>query len=305
MFRFLHILRFILPVILSMSVNAQTYITIYPDVESQTIEIIEITKIEINEVFTIVDMFYNARGNEGWICASRDFYIQPSNSNERKYLIMAKDIPICPKKVIIDSYKDEYKFQLYFPGIDPLVRKIDIVEKPETGFNFFGVWLNPESTESLTDSCRFRSRTEFETYFNSNSLSLNPIEGVWKVVSKKSHYVDNNFLEYLEDEVTREVAILNKGDHFKCYEMDGKSLDVKFYIISHGGRYLYKEYFNLVREEITSFVHVEKEGYFKHTYAIPEKWAKYQLQGEFFPGDKLLNELKWEKIFPLSQNDSK
>jgi len=298
MLRFLHILRFILPFILSMFVNAQTYITIYPDVESQTIETIEITKIEINEVFTIVDMFYNARGNKGWICAGRDFYIQPSNSNERKYLIMAKDIPICPKKVIIDSYKDKYKFQLYFPGINPSVRKIDIVEKPETGFNFFGVWLNPEPTESLTDSCRFRSRTEFETYFNSNSLSLNPIEGIWKMVSKKSHYVDNNFLEYLEDKVTREVAILYKGDHFKCYEMDGKSLDVKFYIISHGGRYLYKEYFNLVREEITSFVHVEKEGYFKHTYVIPEKWAKYQLQGEFFPGDKLLNELKWEKIFP-------
>jgi len=298
MFRFLHILRFILPFILSMFVNAQTYITIYPDVESQTIKRIEITKIEINEVFTIVDLFYKAREDEGWICAGRDFYIKPSNSNERKYLVMAKDIPICPKKVIIDSYKDGYKFQLYFPGIDPSVRKIDIVEKPETGFNFFGVWLNPEPTESLTDSCRFRSRGEFESYFNANISSLNPIEGIWKMVSKKSHYVNNNFLEYLEDKVTREVAILNKGDHFKCYEMDGKSLDVKFYIISHGGRYLYKEYFNLVREEITSFVHVEKEGYFKHTYAIPEKWAKYQLQGEFFPGDKLLNELKWEKIFP-------
>lgn len=305
MFRFLHILRFILPFILSMSVNAQTYITIYPDIESQTIETIEITKIEINEVFTIIDMFYNARGNEGWICASRDFYIQPGNSNERKYLIMAKDIPICPKKVIIDSYKDEYKFQLYFPGVNPSVRKIDIVEKPGTGFNFFGVWLNYEPQKPLTDSCRFRSRGEFESYFNANISSLNPIEGIWKMVSKKSHYVNNNFLEYLEDEVAREVAILNKGDHFKCYETDGKSIEAKFFIISQGGRYLYKEYFNLVREEITSFVHMEKEGYFKHTYAIPEKWAKYQLQGEFFPGDKLLNELKWEKIFPLSQNDSK
>jgi hypothetical protein len=282
-----------------MSVSSQTYITIYPDVESQSIETIEITKIEINEVFTIVDLFYESNENESWICASRYFYIQPDNSNERKYLIMAKEIPICPEKFVINSFLNEIKFQLYFPRIDPLARKIDIIEKPETGFNFFGVSLNNEPPRPATDSCRYKAKSEFTAYFEDNITTLDPIEGIWILTSKRAHYAQNKFIEYLDDEYTIEVAILRHGDHFECYEMEGNPLEAKFLIISQGGRYMYKEYFKMICEEITSFVLIEEEYRFKLTFSLPENWAKYLLQGEFLPGDKVINELIWEKICPL------
>ncbi len=275
-------------------------ITIYPDVVRRTDESVRILKIEITDLFTIVDLLYIPQEEDVWICADKNYYIQPENSSERKFLIMAKEIPLCPDRKKVYGRGEDYEFQLYFPSIDTSIQKIDIVEKPVSGFNFFGVWLDRKKVRPVPDSLPVASREEFQLLFENRENDLRQLEGIWELTIKRSKYRGEIFLEYLDEEPEiLDVAIIWLTDHYECYSMDGKSLEIQFEVIAEGGRYAYKEYFREIREEFTTFVYVEEENTLEFRFNIPKRWAQYLLSGRLFNDERLVKIMSWERKFPL------
>jgi len=274
-------------------------ITIFPDVERRTDESVRILKIETTDLFTIVDLLYIPEEEDAWICADKNYYIQPEKSSERKYLIMAKEIPLCPDQKKVYARGEDYEFQLYFPSIDTSVQKIDIIEKPVSGFNFFGVWLVRKEIRPLHDSLLIASSEAFQSFFEKRGDDLKPLEGIWDLTIRRSKYRGDVFLEYLnEDPEILDVAMIWETDHYECYGMDGKSLEMKFSVIAEGGRYAYKEYFREIREEFTTFIYMEEENILEFRFNLPKRWAQYLLSGRLFDNENLVKIMSWEKIFP-------
>ncbi|UCG27512.1 MAG: hypothetical protein JSV24_11150, partial [Bacteroidales bacterium] len=258
-------------------------ITIFPEMERRTDESVQIIKIEIDDIFTIIDFVYVNLEEDVWICADKNFYIQPSNSNERKYMIMAKEITLCPDRIKLNADDEDFEFQLYFPAIDTSLRKIDVIEKPVSGFNFFGVWLDKSDLRPEPDSLEYADRTEFENFFNGRLERLRPLEGIWELTTVQSHYHGDVFMDNLEEEPENlDIAIIWTEDHYECYTMDGKSIESGFYDIAEGGRYAYKEYYREIKEEVTSFVHASEDGIIEHSFIVPQRWAKYLLHGKIY-----------------------
>ena len=285
---------------LSLCQGSLAQITIYPEVTRRTDESVRILKIEITDLFTIVDLLYIPQEEDAWICADKNYYIQPENSSERKYLIMAKEIPLCPDRKIVYGRGEDYEFQLYFPSIDTSIRKIDIIEKPVSGFNFFGVWLDRKKVRPVSDSLDIASGEEFQSFFENRGNDLKQLEGIWELTIMRSKYRGEVFLEYLDEEPEiLDVAIIWLSDHYECYDMDGKSLETQFEVIAEGGRYAYKEYFREIREEFTTFIYLEEENIMEFRFNIPKRWAQYLLSGRLFNDERLVKRMSWERKFPL------
>lgn len=285
---------------LSQGKVSQAQVTIFPDVERRTNESVRILKIEITDVFTIVDILYVPNEEEAWICADKNFYIEPENSNDRKYLIMAKEIPLCPDSKKVFAEDEDYEFQLYFPSIDTSFRKMDIIEKPVSGFNFFGVWLDRKKIKPIPDTLLITTEKEFESYFE-NRGELEPLEGIWTLTIRRSKYRGEVFLEHLEEDPEMlDVGLIWENDHYECYGMDGKPLEIQFNIIAEGGRYAYREYFREIREEFTTFIYLEEANEMEFRFSIPKRWAQYLLSGRLFDNEDLMKIMSWEKKFPLA-----
>ena len=286
---------------LSLGKVSLSQVTIFPDVERRTNESVRIMKIEITDVFTIVDVLYVPVEEDAWICADKNYYIEPENSNDRKYLIMAKDIPLCPDQKKVYFGDEDYEFQLYFPSIDTSVRKMDIIEKPVSGFNFFGVWLDRKAIRPMPDSLTIATETEFQSFFENRQNELKPLEGIWTLTIRRSKYRGEVFIEYLDDEPEiQDVALIWKTDHFEGYGMDGKPLEIQFDNIAEGGRYAYREYFREIREEFTTFIYLQEENNMEFRFNIPKRWAQFLLLGRLFDNEELVKIMSWEKKFPTS-----
>lgn len=281
--------------------NSSAQVTIFPEVERRTDESVQIIKIEVTDLFTIIDFLYFADREDAWICADKNFFIQPVNSNERKYLIMAKEIPLCPDREKVLTGDKEFEFQLYFPGIDTSVRKIDVIEKPVSGFNFFGVWLDAYNERPQPDSLLFSSRDEFKSWFENQEEPLKQIEGIWDLTITEAKYQGEVFIEYREEEPEiLEVAIIWNDGEYQCYGMDGKSLEMSFSVIAEGGRFAYKEYYRNVKEEVTTFIYTEDTDNLEFRFNVPRRWARYQLSGRIFDNQELVKKMTWRKKYPVS-----
>ena len=190
--------------------TAQTII--FPSYTSRDNSNVEISRICLTDTLTIVEMYFLAPLDDSWICADKNFHIKPYNSNDRFFLVLAENIPLCPKREKITPEKIYKKFLLYFPVLDSPVKRIDIIEKAKDGFNFYGVWLEEKQEEPLPDSSKYRTREQFVNYFSENQSNIESIEGIWKETSQLAHYVSANFYAYLNDKEVREFVIMKKEE---------------------------------------------------------------------------------------------
>jgi OOP family OmpA-OmpF porin len=119
-------------------------ITLNPKAGMQNLNYLTITKIEITDQYTLVDMHYVAPYNDSsWACANRQFYIKGIYETVRKKLITAKGIPICERKKWFTKRGQFIDFQLIFPKLDPGIEEIDVVEGyGPNQFNFYNVLIN-------------------------------------------------------------------------------------------------------------------------------------------------------------------
>ena len=276
--------------------GAQTII--FPSYTNRDDPNVEISRISLTDTLTIVEMYFLAPLDDTWICADKNFHIKPNNSNDRFFLVLAEDIPLCPKSEKITRDKIYKKFLLYFPILDSSVKRINIIEKAKDGFNFYGVWLEEKQGEPFPDSSKYRTREQFMDYFSGNQSNVESIEGIWQETSQLAHYVSANFYQYLNNKEVREFVIIKKEERYVCYDIDGVPLDAHFISIAEGNRYLYKKYLRDIRETVSAFSRISEKKIIKMSYFYPDKYARYYYPEDIMPGDQLAIRLELLKVFP-------
>lgn len=275
---------------------AQTII--FPSYKNRDNKNIEISRISVTDTLTVVEMYLLAPLDDIWICADKNFHLKPYNSNDRLFLVLAKDIPLCPKREKITRDKIYKKFLLYFPILNSSVKRIDIIEKAKDGFNFYGVWLEEKPGEPLPDSSKYRTREQFVNYFSENQNNIVPLEGIWQETFRLAHYVSADFYDYLNEKEVREFVIMKKKQRYVCYDMEGGPLDAHFIPIAEGNRYLYKKYLRDIRETVSTFARISDERKIQMSYFYPDKYARYHYPEDIMPGDQLGVKLELLKVFP-------
>lgn len=276
--------------------TAQTII--FPSYTSRDNSNVEISRISFTDTLSIVEMYFLAPIEDSWICADKNFHIKPYNSNDRFFLVLAENIPLCPKREKITREKIYKKFLLYFPILDSSIKRIDIIEKAKDGFNFYGVWLEEKQGEPLPDSSKYRTREQFVDYFSENQSNIESIEGIWKETSQLAHYVSADFYQYLDDKEVREFVIIKREEHYVCYDIEGGPMDAFFITIAEGNRYLYKKYLRDIRETVSTFSRISEKKEIKMSYFYPDKYARYHYPEDIMPGDQLAIRLELLKVFP-------
>jgi len=259
---------------------------------------VEISRISLTDTLTIVEMYFLAPIEDAWICADKNFHIKPYNSNDRFFLVLAENIPLCPERNKITHGEIYAKFLLYFPKLDSSVSRIDIIEKAKNGFNFYGVWLEEKQGEPLPDSSKYRTREQFVDYFSENQSNIVPLEGIWQETSQLIHYVSAKFYQYLDDKEVRELVIMKMEEQYVCYDTEGGPLDAFFITIAEGNRYLFKKYLRDIRETVNTFSRISDEKKIKMSYFYPDKYARYHYPEDIMPGDQLAIRLELLKVFP-------
>ncbi|MBE9509726.1 MAG: hypothetical protein IMY71_02515 [Bacteroidetes bacterium] len=283
-------------VIYAIDGTAQTII--FPSYTNRDDPNVEISRISLTDTLTIVEMYFLAPLEDIWLCVDKNFHIKPYNSNDRLFLVLAKDISLCPKRDKITRDEIYKKFLLYFPILNSSVKRIDIIEKARNGFNFYGVWLEEKQEEPLPDSSKYRTREQFMDYFSENQSNIVPLEGIWQETSRLAHYVSANFYDYLNEKEVREFVIMKKEERYVCYDIEGGPLDAHFIPIAEGNRYLYKKYLRDIRETVNTFTRISDEKKIQMLYFYPDKYARYHYPEDIMPGDQLGLRLELLKVFP-------
>ncbi len=278
--------------------SLQGQVTLFPEIKRQDEMNLLIKKIEITDQFTIIDFYYRA-DYEAWICAEKSFNINPAGTDTRLYMIVAKNIRVCPKMQKVGSFNDHHDFQIWFPYLNKDIRKINIIEKARDGFNFYGVKINNGQIRPVPDSSGFKSVESFKEYFTNNSGSLDPIEGLWAVHIVSSAYQQGALLEKRFSDTLYRVAIMKKGDIFQIYNPDGSPVEAVLKWINGGERYYFTRYFRDVDKELSEYVKTGSSDFFEISIKLPARLARYLLIDKYFLGDEIRQHMSFKKELPL------
>ena len=124
------------------------------------------------------------------------------------------------------------------------------------------------ATKKYKGNSIFSKKTDFQTYYKRNKLTLSDIEGFWKVAfqyeTSKSQEKKEQLFDY------QEVAIVRENNSFQVYDLQGEKLDM---------------YFNHLRRE-------------RYTYVLPIGYL-YPIQSNFNL------EKSFHLDFPLSKKHQK
>ena len=280
------------------TISLSSQVTLLPETYKQAENNIFIKKVELTEQFTIIDFHFKPYG-EVWICAENSFHIRPTGTENKLYMVVAENIKMCPEMQKVGSFANHLDFQLWFPLLPKNVNKIDIIEKARNGLNFYGVKINNGQERPLPDSARFKSALSFENYFNANSGSLEPIEGIWVVQIKQSVYVDRALQEKDYVDTLTKVAILKNGNEFHSYWLNGSPTESVFKWITGGKRYYYTQYFRGVNKEVSAYVKEKSTDYYEINIKLPARLARYMLIKDYFMADELHQDMIFKKEMPL------
>ncbi len=299
------VLVFLLTTIL---LPAYNQVTIFPDVDQvKNSRRIEVQKVELTSDFTIIDFYYapenvtsvstSYSNNNEWICVSKGYYITPSGRDERKYLVMAKNISICPKSTkVVPVESDDIIYQLYFPPLGSGIYKIDIVGNKSGGNNFYGVHINNRSVSSGKDSVPYHNQEAFMRYFYAHKDSLDQIEGLWKLKITQQHFM--NYGKFIDEIVEKPqiVAIIREGNRFESYGEKGENRHEYFRKLSGKKGYFFRKEMPEVESESSGYAIFGKSDQFFIKYTLPDRLAHYYLLKDYMTGDRLDEIAAYERI---------
>ncbi|HHJ11026.1 MAG TPA: hypothetical protein ENK25_09100 [Bacteroidetes bacterium] len=288
---------------LALFLPMQAQVTIFPEVDKvKNSRRIEIVKVELTDEFTIIDFYYAPIRTENstvgeWICVSNKYYITPAKMDMRKYLIMAKNVSICPKSTkVITTQREDITYQLYFPPLETGIYKIDIIEKKSGGTNFYGVHINNQRDRNAPDSVPYRNQVAFMKYFYTHKDRLDKIEGLWKLDIRQQHFFYHD--RYAEDLTTEPqvVAIMKKGNLFITYGEHGNNRDEYFRKLTGKKGYFFRKKIPEVESEASGYIVFGNPNQFFIKYILPDRLAHYYLLKDYMSGDKLYEIAKYTRI---------
>lgn len=283
-----------------LSYKSEAQVTIFPEVDRQSEENIYIKQIELTEQFTIIDFYFRPPG-EAWICAENSFHITPYGSNDVMFMVMAKNITMCPKMDKIGTLTRDLEFQLWFPPLKEKVYKINVIEKAKRGLNFYGVEIINGQENPLPDSLLLRSRKEFENYFDEHADSLDPIEGIWHVDTKLDIFESTTLIDRDYILVEDSIAIIKSGNKFLSYDLRGRNLEAEYKWITGKRGYYYQEYYRELDEIASTYIKVSSTVQYEINYEVPERMTRAILMRDYFPQYRLLKNCIFKKEYPETE----
>ena len=135
-------------------------IIVLPNYALKSPETIEISKIEIDEVKTVVYLTIENRITEGYFCADQNIYlIQPDG--ERMRLINSSGIPVCPDTYNFKEVGEKLNFILTFPPLKKGSKWVDLVEDcAENCFSFYEVVLDNNLNRKVDDAFKLAENNQ-------------------------------------------------------------------------------------------------------------------------------------------------
>lgn len=130
-------------------ISAQIYES--PIAAKQNIAELEITKIEITDIETIISLkVTNQLSSGGWFCANKNIYIKNTEGTEIYQLVKTENIPTCPDQFEFAYSGQTLEFNLYFDKISEKIKFIDLIENCDNScFSFYGIILDNMHNEKI------------------------------------------------------------------------------------------------------------------------------------------------------------
>jgi len=289
----------IFSLLLFLLLPVQGQVTIFPVVDrAARNEQVEVMRVEVKESLTVIDFLFHpsplSGENGNWTCVDRSTYITPTGREERLYMIMAKDISICPKMTkIYSDEKEPFTYRLSFPPLPQGVLKIDIVGRNS---RLEGVNLTNMANYPPADSAPFRTQEAFLRFFYARLDSLDPIEGLWKLLVRRQHYMGAG--NYLDEEALPPtvVAIMRKGDVFETYDDTGRNRREYFRKLSGKKGYFFRTVYPEVEGEASAYTIFSGPDRFYLKYELPERLTHYYLLGEYLPGTRMIEIAEYRRV---------
>lgn len=171
------------------------------------------------------------------------------------------------------------------------------------------------STHSKIISQPFNTQTKWEQYFNENSSSLDPIEGIWTVNFTLKIYF-NDSLQQKTNQNTAKWAIVKKEKKFLACSLDGesKSSIVSFTESTGNGLYIYEkiDQVNKIKYSANAFLtnrtileygyevtYDDKRKSFIEIIKKQDKKIDSSTLEKYLAAVKIIEEFKWVKLLPI------
>ena len=142
------------------------------------------------------------------------------------------------------------------------------------------------------------SEVLFKQYFSKNADSLDAIEGIWNVSTTQEFYRYDTLYDIQTFAKAARVAIMKKEGKYDSYNLTGESYDVEFQTTDVKGVYLYRNFFRETNEYSKTQAVISKAGEMEYTYDFPDNYLRVKFQDSYEEGTRVVNILKWTKVFP-------
>jgi S1-C subfamily serine protease len=153
----------------------------------------------------------------------------------------------------------------------------------------------------------FTSESQWETFFQSNIQSLDPIEGVWSNTNTKKFFDSRNrLLDEVYSPQAEKIAIYKSGSTYIVYDFD---FDMSYYNRSfqntaNTGIYLYECFYAESNSTAYANAILTANGLLEFSYEKPTSQFKKEIGSLYQNGLKLIYENKWIKLSPKVDNHS-
>ena len=134
------------------STNIHSQTVEQPNYALKSHETLEITKVEITPVKTVVSLTIENRIEGGKFCADKNiFIIYPDGT--RSNLTSSNGIPVCPETYKFKTIGEKFDFVLTFPPLKQGTEWVDLIEDcTDNCFSFYGVTLDSELNKKIDDA---------------------------------------------------------------------------------------------------------------------------------------------------------
>lgn len=145
------------------------------------------------------------------------------------------------------------------------------------------------------------SEESFRSYFSLHTDSLDAIEGIWSVSTTQEFYRYDTLYDVRKYPKAAKVAVMKKEGKYDSYNLTGESYDVEFLPTDVLGVYLYKNYFPETRQYSKTKAIISQGQEMEYTYDFPDDYLRIKFGDTYEEGTRVVNILKWSKIFPESK----
>jgi hypothetical protein len=151
----------------------------------------------------------------------------------------------------------------------------------------------------------FTSEELFREYFIKSIDSIDVIEGIWTVSTTQEFYRYDTLYDVVKIQKAARVAIIKKQDHFESYDLTGQPYDVQFSQTDVDGVYMYRNYFPGINQFSETQAVISKAGEMEYTYDFPDDYLRAKFGDSYEEGTRVVNILKWSRIFPEVKKSNK